>query len=139
MKAVAGFKEDCKNEEYSFDEEKSDEINEIFDCEGINSYNFSYDNDMTLENFLSKKIDGLIEVDIMYDEFENNKIEEEKKSKNEEINEKRIQSYKEILGIFKKAWGDKNLKFKNSSFKRFIKPKQLSLEGKILLNITNIN
>ena len=139
MKAVASFKEDCKNEDYSFDEEKSDEINEIFDYEGINSYNFSYDNDMTLEKFLSKKIDGLDEVDFLYDEFENNQIGEGKKSKIEEFNEKHIQSHKEILGIFIKAWGDKNLKFKNSPFKRFIKPKQLSLEGKILLNITNIN
>ena len=135
MKAVVSFKENCKNEEYSFVEEKSDEINEIFDYEGIKSYNFSYDKDTTLENFLSKKIDGLVEVDIRHDEFEKSQIEEEKKSKNEEISEKYIQSYKEILGIFKKAWGDKNLKFKNSPFKRFIKPKQLSLEGKILLNI----
>ena len=42
----------------------------------------------------------------------------------------------EIFEIIKKAWGDKTLKFKKSPFKRLLKPKQFSLDGRILLNLS---
>ena len=127
-----------KNEDHSFEKEKSDEVNDNFDLKRLSSYKFPFDEHMDLDNFLSKKIDEMVEVDFICD-FEKNENEKEKNIEIEKISKKHIKGYEEILGILKKAWGDKNLTFKNSPFKRLIKPKQLSLDGKILLNVCNIN
>ena len=105
-------------------EEEADEISQV------NELNFSFDDDIELESFLSKKFDGLNELNNLLDNVEENKIDQNI----EKENNKNINGSEEILEIIKRAWGDKTYRFQNSPFKRLIKPKKFSLEGRILLN-----
>ena len=56
--------------------------------------------------------------------------------KKKKIKKMSMHASEEIFEIIKKAWGDKTLKFKKSPFKRLLKPKQFSLDGRILLNLS---
>ena len=94
-----------------------------------NELNFSFDDDIELESFLSKKFDGLNELNNLLDNVEENKIEQNI----EKENNKNIHGSEEILEIIKRAWGDKSYRFQNSPFKRLIKPKKFSLEGRIII------
>ena len=51
-------------------EEEADEISQV------NELNFSFDDDIELESFLSKKFDGLNELNNLLDNVEENKIEQ---------------------------------------------------------------
>ena len=128
-------------------ENQSTEGDECFEENQIIFVNFSIENNIDLDNFLSKKFEGLNE----YDNLLENNYEENKNEDNEEIqqiedlnkneeeeNEKIEHASEEIFEIIKKAWGDKTLRFKKSPFKRLIKPKKFSLDGRILLNLNKV-
>ena len=138
------IKEISEREEKWYQEKENPEEDECFMENQIKFMNFSIGNDMDLNNFLSKKFEGLKEYDnSMENIYEENKYKNNKEiqlnediNKNEEKeNKKKEKGSEEIFEIIKKAWGDKTLKFKKSPFKRLIKPKIFSLEGRILLNI----
>ena len=134
-----------KIEEKWIQENQSPEGDECFEENQIKFVNFSIENDIDLDNFLSQKFEGLNEYDnLIENNYEENKNEEneeiqqiEEMNKNEEKeNKKNEHASEEIFEIIKKAWGDKTLKFKKSPFKRLLKPKQFSLDGRILLNLS---
>ena len=138
------IKEISETEEKWYQEKENPEEDECFMENQIKFMNFSIGNDMDLKNFLSKKFEGLNEYDNSIENiYEENKYKNNKEiqliediNKNEEKeNKNKEQGSEEIFEIIKKAWGDKTLKFKKSPFKRLIKPKLFSLEGRILLNI----
>ena len=104
----------------------------------INFLDISFEKEMDLEYFLSKKIEGLLETDNLTDyydkrEKESQEILDNKNNTNEKEEENIInkKGSEEIINIFRRAWGDKK-----SPFKRLMKPKKLSLNGRILYNIS---
>ena len=129
-----------KNEINSFKQKQIVPEEENDEIDLINGFNFSFYNDIELANFLSMKFEGLNELD----NYEDNKNENNIILKNtiEDLNQKEIENNRtikgqeEILEIIKRAWGDKTYRFKNSPFKRLIKPKKFSLVGRILLKVT---
>ena len=117
---------------------------ENFENNVLKELNDSFENDIDLEKFLSKKIEGLYEVDNLLDNSEESKNEEKKEVKGvvenlnnnkEKEDNKRVKALEEIINIFRKSLGDKTFRFIQSPFKRLLKPKKISLAGKILLNI----
>ena len=130
-----------KNEINSFQQKQIDLKDENDEIDLINGFNFSFYNDIELANFLSMKFDGLNELD-NYEENKNENNKEILKRAIEDLDPREIennrnnQGQEEILEIIKRAWGDKTYRFKNSPFKRLIKPKKFSLVGRILLNLT---
>ena len=129
-----------KNEINSFKQKQIVPEEENDEIDLINGFAFSFYNDIELANFLSMKFEGLNELD----NYEDNKNENNIILKNtiEDLNQKEIENNRtikgqeEILEIIKRAWGDKTYRFKNSPFKRLIKPKKFSLVGRILLKVT---
>ena len=119
-----------KNENESFPQKKKESLDENeLEIEHFNK--FSYQNDIELETFLSKNLNGL-------NDFINDNEESQIENKNEDSNKIREkEGLEEILGIIKRAWGDKTFRIKNSPFKRLIKPKKFSLTGRILLMTDN--
>ena len=119
-----------KNENESFPQKKKQSLDENeLEIEHFNK--FSYQNDIELETFLSKNLNGL-------NDFINDNEESQIENKNEDSNKIREkEGLEEILGIIKRAWGDKTFRIKNSPFKRLIKPKKFSLTGRILLMTDN--
>ena len=95
----------------------------------INFLDISFEKEMGLEDFLSKNFEGLLENDVLTDNGVE-KVKEsignlnDKKGKENSINKK---GFEELLNIYRRVWGDKK-----SPFKRFVKPKKLSLNGRIL-------
>ena len=100
--------------------------------------NLSLDKNIDLEDFLSKKFDGLLEGENLMDDYEERNELGGKMTNlnqnNEKENYRDNQGLKEILEIIRKAWCDKSLVYKNTPFKRLTKPKKFSLSGRILIN-----
>ena len=135
-----------RNENRFFQEEQLKIIDENIENIEINDYNYSFEKEIDLENFLSKKMEGINEIDNSLEVCdENNNGDNSKiKKSNENVDKKKeIENEKntnakapeEIIVILRKALGDKTLRFINSPFKSLLKPKKLSLTGKILLNV----
>ena len=112
----------------------------------LNNFTFQDRNNIYLENFLSKGFEELNkEINLKEKSEEKNS---ETNYENEEImedsntndiqkkkqNNKRIEGVIEILGIFGRVWYDKSHQYKYSPFKGLIKPKNVSLIGKVLIN-----
>ena len=69
--------------------------------------------------------------------YENEEIMEDSNTNDiqkKKQNNKRIEGVIEILGIFGRVWYDKSHQYKYSPFKGLIKPKNVSLIGKVLIN-----
>ena len=104
-----------------------------FENNYINFLDISFEKEIDLENFLSKKLEGLLENDVLTDNGDEQVKESignlnDKKGKENSINKK---GFEELLNIYRRVWGDKK-----SPFKRFVKPKKLSLNGRILDNFS---
>ena len=101
-----------------------------FENNHTNFLDISFEKEMGLEYFLSKKLEGLLENDVLTDIKDKESIDNlsDKKGKENRINKK---GFEELLDIYKRVWGDKK-----SPFKRFVKPKKLSLNGRILDNFS---
>ena len=116
-----------------------------------NIFNISFEDDdksnKYLKNFLSnedifdKDIDIYLE-NINDEKEEINSISEEFNQKykiNAEKNENCENYIEELLNILKKPLTYKNIRFYNSPFKPLLKPKYVSMEGKIIFKSNNIN
>ena len=134
-----------KNEDRFFQKDQTKTIEESFENNQLNEFNYSFEKEIDLENFLSKKMEGINEIDNSLENVnENNNgdineikglIENSDKNKEKEKEKnKSNETPEEILIIYRRALGDKNLRFINSPFKSLLKPKKISLKGKILLN-----
>ena len=136
MAANMDIKKSIKNEEKSFEEEKMIREDENIENNDINIGIFSFESGIDLDNFLSKKIEGLKDLDNLEldykDKNKNGEQEIKKKNLSKNQSKKKFQGPEEILEILKKAWEEKK-----SPFKRLIKPKHFSLEGKILFYSPN--
>ena len=111
----------------------------------LRDFTFQVGDNRSLENFLSKGFEELNkEINLKEKSEEKNS---ETNYENEEImegsnndiqkkkqNNKRIEGVIEILGIFGRVWYDKSHQCKYSPFKGLIKPKNVSLIGKVLIN-----
>ena len=110
---------------------KSNDINNEnidFENDFINS-NLSFDN-----NFENK--DKLLIKDFIDDKNEDNLD----KNININIKEKENKNFKEcqeILNILKKPLSDKNIRFYNSPFKPLLKPRKISMVGRVFYDIPN--
>ena len=127
-----------------FQKEEMKINDESFENNEFYELNDSFESDIDLENFLSKKIEGLYEVDNLLDNSDESKNEEkiEVEGETENLNNnkekednKRAKALEEIIEIFRKSLGDKTFRFIKSPFKRLLKPKKISLAGRILLNL----
>lgn len=127
-----------------FQKEEMKINDESFENNEFYELNDSFESDIDLENFLSKKIEGLYEVDNLLDNSDESKNEEKKEVEGETENlnnnkekedNKRAKALEEIIEIFRKSLGDKTFRFIKSPFKRLLKPKKISLAGRILLNL----
>ena len=116
-----------------FQEDNISIKDKYFENNYINFLDISFEKEIDLENFLSKKLEGLLENDVLTDN-EDEKVKEsignlnDKKGKENSINKK---GFEELLDIYRRVWKDKK-----SPFKRFVKPKKLSLNGRILDNFS---
>ena len=113
-----------------------------------NNLIFSNGDNIYLENFLSKEFEELNKDNNFAEKFEeenNESIYESEKIIEDSDNDiqkkrlknKRIEGIIEILGIFGRVWYDKSHQYKYSPFKGLIKPKNVSLKGKVLINFPN--
>ena len=111
----------------------------------LSDFNFTNEDNIYLENFLSKEFEELNKEYNLTEKFEEknyeNIFEDEEimEDSNKDIqqknqNNKRIEGVFEILGIFGRVWYDRNHQYKYSPFKGLIKPKNVSLIGKVLIN-----
>ena len=114
----------------------------------LSDFNFPNGDNIYLENFLSKEFEELNKENNLKEKFEETNIEnnyeneELMENSNNDIqkknqNNKRIKGVIEILGIFGRLWHDKSHQYKYSPFKGLIKPKKLSLIGKVLINCSS--
>ena len=116
-----------------FQEENISNNDKYLENNDINFLDISFEKEMGLDDFLSKKFEGLLENDVLTDNGDE-KVNEsignlsDKKGKENSINKK---GFEELLNIYRRAWG-----YKKSPFKRFVKPKKLSLNGRILDNFS---
>ena len=90
--------------------------------EGINEI------DHSLENVNENNNGGINEIKELIENSDKNKEKVKGKNKSNETPE-------EILLILRRVLGDKTLRFINSPFKSLLKPKNISLKGRILLNL----
>ena len=113
-----------------------------------NNLIFSNGDNIYLENFLSKEFEELnkdnnfskkFEEENNESIYENEKIIEDSNNdiQKKRLKNKRIEGIIEILGIFGRVWYDKSHQYKYSPFKGLIKPKNVSLKGKVLINFPN--
>ena len=109
----------------------------------LSDFNFPNEDNIYLENFLSKEFDELNKENSLTEKFEekncenifeNEEIVEDSHKDIQKQNNKRIEGVIEILGIFGRVWYDRNHQYKYSPFKGLIKPKNVSLIGKVLIN-----
>ena len=116
----------------------------------LSDFNFSNGDNIYLENFLSKEFEELnkdnnfskkFEEENNESIYENEKIIEDSNNdiQKKRLKNKRIEGIIEILGIFGRVWYDRNHQYKYSPFKGLIKPKNVSLIGKVLINFPNNN
>ena len=135
----------------SFEKEDSPKIIQNKDfLNNINIFDISleddYKNDIYLKNFISNQ--RIFEEEIE-DDSENKKysLEEiniipeninEKNPINEETNRNNKNFIDEILHILRAPVIKKNTIFYNSPFKPLLKPKKISMEGKIIFNNLNV-
>jgi len=111
----------------------------------LNDFTFQNGDNRYLENFLSKGFEELNKEIILKEKseeknsennYENEEIMEDSNNyiQKKKQNNKRIEGVIEILGIFGRVWYDKSHQYKYSPFKGLIKPKNVSLIGKVLIN-----
>ena len=132
--------------------------NKQFDFDNIIlPLNLSFDNlsDKDKFNIFDKDI-NIKKIDFIEEKSEdNNEIQSILNSlnNNSEINIKKIQKEdnnynecQEIINILKKPLSEKNVRFYSSPFKPLLKPRKISMEGKVLynspkyeMNINNVN
>ena len=141
-----------KNGPLKYDQNKQFDFDNI-----ILPLNLSFDNlsDKDKFNIFDKDI-NIKKIDFIEEKSEdNNEIQSILNSlnNNSEINVKEIQKEdnnynecQEIINILKKPLSEKNVRFYSSPFKPLLKPRKISMEGKILynspkyeININNVN
>ena len=121
------------------DENNNIQINDLIFPNGDNIY---------LEKFLSKEFEELNQDNNFTEKLEKNidesiyENEEIMDDSNNDIQKKKLKNKKkegmiEILGIFGRIWYDKSHQYKYSPFKGLVKPKNVSLKGKVLINYPN--
>ena len=154
-------KEDEKNQiqiDSSFDEEDIKEINDNFKNKSNHCFNFDAEKEKNLnykyfeENDISEIFDVLNEINqavtidthsINKKEFiEHNKLDCNDENTNIMFNDEHFNACQEILSILKKPLSNKNIRNKNiynseydTPFKPLLKPKKVSLAGKVFYDI----
>ena len=132
-----------KNENYDLNDfhfsfEKIKDLNETNFFSGIisekenlnikNNQNYDFDEDNKEENIVLKTI---------LDDLNKNIEINVKEIENENKNYKNYKECQEIIEILKYPLSDKNIRDVFSPFKPLLKPKKISLVGRVLLNIDN--
>ena len=122
---------------------KASRCDEKIDFENYFTSNLSFDK----KNFKDDIFDKYISIKMDFFDDKNEESNEIKSilsdlDKNIEINikdneNKNYNECQEILNILKKPLSDKNLRFYNSPFKPLLKPRKISLVGKVLCGIPN--
>ena len=119
---------------------KSNDINNEnidFENDFINS-NFSFDNNfenkdkLLIKDFIDDKNEDNLEIKTILSDLD--------KNININIKEKENKNFKEcqeILNILKKPLSDKNIRFYNSPFKPLLKPRKISMVGRVFYDIPN--
>ena len=123
---------------------KTSRCNEKIDFENNFILNVSFEKKNFKDEIFDKYI-SIKKMDFLDDKNEeNNEIKSilSDLDKNIEINikeneNKNYNECQEILNILKKPLSDKNLRFYNSPFKPLLKPRKISMVGKILCGIPN--
>ena len=123
---------------------KTSRCNEKIDFENNFILNVSFEKKNFKDEIFDKNI-SIKKMDFLDDKNEeNNEIKSilSDLDKNIEINikeneNKNYNECQEILNILKKPLSDKNLRFYNSPFKPLLKPRKISMVGKILCGIPN--
>ena len=123
---------------------KTSRYNEKIDFENNFISNLSFEKKNFKDEIFDKYI-SIKKMDFLDDKNEeNNEIKSilSDLDKNIEINikeneNKNYNECQEILNILKKPLSDKNLRFYNSPFKPLLKPRKISMVGKILCGIPN--
>ena len=123
---------------------KTSRCNEKIDFENNFILNVSFEKKNFKDEIYDKYI-SIKKMDFLDDKNEeNNEIKSilSDLDKNIEINikeneNKNYNECQEILNILKKPLSDKNLRFYNSPFKPLLKPRKISMVGKILCGIPN--
>ena len=123
---------------------KTSRCNEKIDFENNFISNLSFEKKNFKDEIFDKYI-SIKKMDFLDDKNEeNNEIKSilSDLDKNIEINikeneNKNYNECQEILNILKKPLSDKNLRFYNSPFKPLLKPRKISMVGKILCGIPN--
>ena len=117
---------------------KSNDINhENIDFENafINS-NLSFDNNfenkdkLLIKDFIDDKNEDNLEIKTILSDLDKNINLKEKENKN-------FKECQEILNILKKPLSDKNIRFYNSPFKPLLKPRKISMVGRVFYDIPN--
>ena len=145
MSISTNVKEDINNIDSILNEKKSPLL------KNSNIFNISFEDDdksnkylkyfLSNEDIFDKDIDIYLE-NINDEKEEINSISEEFNQKykiNAEKNENCENYIEELLNILKKPLTYKNIRFYNSPFKPLLKPKNVSMEGKIIYKSNNIN
>ena len=119
---------------------KSNDINNEnidFENDFINS-NLSFDNNfenkdkLLIKDFMDEKNEDNLEIKTILSDLD--------KNININIKEKENKNFKEcqeILNILKKPLSDKNIRFYNSPFKPLLKPRKISMVGRVFYDIPN--
>ncbi len=119
---------------------KSNDINNEnidFENDFINS-NLSFDNNfenkdkLLIKDFIDDKNEDNLEIKTILSDLD--------KNININIKEKENKNFKEcqeILNILKKPLSDKNIRFYNSPFKPLLKPRKISMVGRVFYDIPN--
>ena len=108
-----------------------------FENDFINS-NLSFDNNfenkdkLLIKDFIDDKNEDNLEIKTILSDLD--------KNININIKEKENKNFKEcqeILNILKKPLSDKNIRFYNSPFKPLLKPRKISMVGRVFYDIPN--
>ena len=119
-----------------FQEDNISNNDKYFENNSVYYRDISFEKDIDLEIFLSKKIEGLLELDNLTDNLEekaykSHELNGTSNHAKEKVNNINTKGAEEILNIYRRVWSDKK-----SPFKIFLKPKKLSLNGRILDNFS---
>lgn len=119
---------------------KSNDINNEnidFENDFINS-NLSFDNNfenkdkLLIKDFIDDKNEDNLEIKTILSDLDKNIDINIKEKEN-----KNFKECQEILNILKKPLSDKNIRFYNSPFKPLLKPRKISMVGRVFYDIPN--
>ena len=119
---------------------KSNDINNEnidFENDFINS-NLSFDNNfenkdkLLIKDFIDDKNEDNLEIKTILSDLDKNININLKEKEN-----KNFKECQEILNILKKPLSDKNIRFYNSPFKPLLKPRKISMVGRVFYDIPN--